>query len=169
MKLGTAKNRRAFTLIELLVVMVVIAVLVSIGVPSYQSQKRSAERAVCMSQMRTIHVALDNYITENNHWPQIPTGIFESDNESDFWKWWILTLEPYGAGEQIWLCPSDKVRKESEDEYNGSYLPTKFDAHHHTPYRWAAQPWLLERGDLHKKGAHILMLDGSIHSSRDAY
>jgi len=160
---------RAFTLIELLVVIAIIALLVAIGVPSYKAQRRSAEKVVCMSKMRGLHMAFDSYMTDKNHWPQMPAGIFESEDESEFWKWWILTMSPYGGDEPYWLCPSDKVRKESEDEYNGSYLPTQFDDHHHTPYRWANQPWLLERGNLHRKGAHIMMPDGSIHSSKDVF
>ena len=99
----------------------------------------------------------------------MPQSVSESEEESDFWKWWILTLEPYGAVEQIWLCPSDKVRKESKDDYNATYLPSQFDSHHHTPYRWANQPWLMERGNLHKKGAHIMLLDGSIQNSNDVF
>lgn len=158
----------AFTLIELLLAIVIIAILVSIAIPSYKAYRRKAEKAVCLSQMRVIHTGLDNHIQDKNSWPQIPDDIFYGD-ETEFWKWWALTLEPYGVGETVWLCPSDKVRRESEDEYNGSYMPAKFDAHHFTPYRWAGQPWLVERGDLHKKGAHIMMPDGSIHSSRDAY
>lgn len=163
------KVNEGFTLIEILVVLVVIILLVSIGVPSYQAHRRGAEKAVCMSQMRGLHVAFDNYMTDNNQWPQMPSGIIESDKESDFWKWWILTMTPYGGDEGFWLCPSDKLDRESADEYNGSYLPTQFDAHHHTPYRWANQPWLLERGNLHKKGAHIMFPDGSIHSSMDVF
>jgi prepilin-type N-terminal cleavage/methylation domain-containing protein len=158
-----------FTLIELLVTMGIIAILVSIAIPSYKAFRRKAEKAVCLSQMRTIHVALDNHIQDKNYWPQMPKGVFDSTEETDFWKWWILTLEPYGAGESVWLCPSDKVRREAKEEYNGSYMPAQFDDHHFTPYRWAGQPWLVERGDLHKKGAHIMMPDGSIHSSQDAY
>lgn len=160
---------KGYTLIELLMTIAMIAILVSIAIPSYKAYRIKAEKAVCLSQMRTIHVALDNHVQDKNHWPQMPAGIFESTDETEFWKWWILTLEPYGAGEWVWLCPSDKARKESKDEYNGSYLPTQFDGHHFTPYRWANQPWLMERGNLHKKGAHIMFPDGSIRDSMDAY
>lgn len=160
---------RAYTLIEILVVIVIISMLVSITIPSYQGYRRRAEKVVCMSQMRVIHVALDNYIADKNHWPQIPEGIFYNNKENEFWKWWILNLEPYGAGEQVWLCPSDKVVQNSKKEYKGTYMPAKFDAHHFTPYRWAGQPWLMERGNLHKQGSHIMMSDGSIRSSKEVF
>ncbi|MCF6313352.1 MAG: type II secretion system GspH family protein [Verrucomicrobiales bacterium] len=160
---------KAFTLLELVVTITIIAVLATLSIPGFKSQRNKAETVVCMSHMRGLHVAFDSYMIDKNHWPQMPEAIFLSDNDSDFWRWWILTMTPYGGDETFWLCPSDKVMKESKDEYNGSYLPTRFDAKHHTPYRWANQPWLLERGNLHKKGAHILMLDGSIHSSQDVF
>jgi len=162
-------TNRAFSLLELLVVIAVIAILAGISVPSYEAFRKRASKAVCISQMRVIHTALDAYMLDNKQWPQMPGTVFESPEETDFWKWWILTLEPYGGGETFWLCPADKVRKETEDEFNASYMPAQFDAHHFTPYRWGTQPWLIERGNLHKRGAHIMMPDGSIHNSSEAY
>jgi len=157
------------TLLEMLVAIVVIAILIAVIAPSYKAIRLQAEKAVCISHMRVIHTGLDNHMLDKNRWPQMPKAVFDSKDETDFWKWWILTLEPYGAGEPHWLCPSDKVRKDSADEYNSSYLPALFNSHHHTPYRWAKQPWLVERGNLHKRGAHIMLPDGSIHSSRDVF
>lgn len=162
-------NFNGFTLIELLFVVVVIVILAGISIPSYRTYRTRAEKAVCLSQMRVIHVGLDSYLMDKNQWPQIPADIFYLEKENLFWKWWILTLEPYGPSEQTWLCPSDKLQRESQDEYSGSYMPAKFDAHHFTPYRWAGQPWLVERGKLHKGGAHIMLPDGSIHGSEDVF
>ncbi len=162
-------SAKAFTLIELLVVIAIIALLVAVSVPSYEAFRKRGEKAVCISQMRILHSALDSYMLDNKHWPQMPDNVFGAKKETDFWKWWILTLDPYGGGEAFWLCPSDKVRKEAKTEYNGSYMPAQFDSHNFTPYRWAGQPWLIERGNLHRKGAHIMMPDGSIHSSQDVY
>ncbi len=162
-------NSRGFTLLELLMSIVVIAILAGIGIPSYSSYRRRAEKAVCLSQMRVIHVALDTYLADNRQWPQIPGDIFFSDDESLFWEWWIKALAPYGASQQTWLCPSDKLQRESKDKYSGSYMPAKFDSHHFTPYRWAGQPWLMERGKLHPGGAHIMLPDGSIHGSEDVF
>ena len=158
-----------FTLLEILIALTVIAILMSVSVPSYEAYRQRANKAVCISHMRNLHSALDSYIMDNNHWPQIPEGIFVASDESVFWEWWIRTLEPYGGIDTFWLCPADKIRKESPDEYNGSYLPTKFDAHQFTPYRWGGQPWLIERGNLHKKGAHIMFPDGSVRNSSEVY
>lgn len=167
---GNSKQSKAgLTLLEILVVITVIAILAAISVPSYEAFRRRASKAVCISQMRVLHVALDSYMLEYKHWPQIPPGIFYSNEESHFWEWWMTTLEPYGGGQEFWLCPEDKVSKESPDEHVGSYMPTKFDGHNFTPYRWSAQPWLMERGNLHKKGAHILMQDGSVRNSTDMF
>ena len=165
-------SNAGFTFIELLVVVGVIAILFAVSVPSYEAFRKKASKAVCISRMRVIHVALDNHMIDNKQWPQMPDAIFYAEGEqgdTEFWKWWIATMDPYGAGDTHWLCPADVVRKESKVEYNGSYMPTKFDEHNFTPYRWAGQPWLIERGDFHKKGAHIMMLDGSIQNSQSVY
>lgn len=158
-----------FTLIELLLVIAVIAIIVSLLLPSYKSFRSRAEKAVCLSQMRVIHTALDTYILDKSQWPQIPESIFYSNDENLYWKWWISTMEPYGTSEKIWLCPSDKLQKKAKKEYSGSYMPAKFDSHHFTPYRWSGSPWLIERGKLHKGGAHVMLLDGSIRGTEEVF
>ena len=56
----------AFTLVELLVVISIIALLLSIMLPSLRSARRQARSAVCMSNIRQLHIANSNYEVENN-------------------------------------------------------------------------------------------------------
>jgi len=58
--------RRGFTLIELLVVIAIIALLVSILVPSLQRVRKLGRAVVCMTNLRSMHVGLAIYISENN-------------------------------------------------------------------------------------------------------
>lgn len=85
--------------------------------------------------------------------------------EEEYFSWWISSIVPYGVTPETWVCPTDEAMIDPKREgYRGSYIPTPFDAHPFTPIRWN-QPWLMERGNLHGKGAHMAMPDGSIQPS----
>lgn len=160
-------KQSGFTFPELVVALAVVLVLVVVAIPSYKTVKRRAEKARCIANMKVIHTGFDSYLLDKNQWPQMPEASKEWD-ESDFFGWWIKSLEPYGVGEESWLCPSDKVFKQlpkGVQEYAASYAPTQFNPHRYTPYKWN-QPWLVERGDYHGKGGHVMMPDGSITTTK---
>lgn len=161
------RNRQAgFTTLE---VVVSLAILVLVAVMTYaglETLKGQARKAKCMGNMRMIHSGLNSHVLDLNHWPQMPEAALEFEEEAYF-EWWTKVLEPYGVGKDVWLCPSDKIVKDGKtkpEDYAGSYIPTPFDADQYTPFRWN-QPWLMERGNFHGKGAHIIMPDGSISTS----
>ncbi len=54
-------KRRGFTLIELLVVIVIIAILVAILLPAVQAAREAARRATCLSNLRQIGLAVQQY------------------------------------------------------------------------------------------------------------
>ncbi|MCG3128034.1 MAG: hypothetical protein CHACPFDD_02907 [Phycisphaerae bacterium] len=63
------RPRRGFTLIELLVVVAIIALLISILLPSLQRAREQAKATVCGSHLRDIGVSLTMYLQEHGHYP----------------------------------------------------------------------------------------------------
>src|SRR6516162_2983345 len=67
MKLNVqSRNRTGFTLMEVLVVLAVIAVLVALLLPAVQQARESARRMDCLSHLRQIGLAVNQYYDLNN-------------------------------------------------------------------------------------------------------
>ena len=80
-----ARRRRGFTLVELLVVVAIIAILAGLLLPSLASAKQNALRANCLSNLRQIGFAIQNYAPD--YGGRIPYGPFAPpfSNPSDFY------------------------------------------------------------------------------------
>lgn len=75
------KRRTFFTLIELLIVIAIIAVLLSILMPSLSKAKESAKRAVCLSNQKQLFTMTMLFAKENNYW--IARGGMNDGNASE--------------------------------------------------------------------------------------
>jgi prepilin-type N-terminal cleavage/methylation domain-containing protein len=97
-----------FTLVELLVVIAIIGILVALLLPAIQAAREAARRASCQNNMKNIAIALQNYHSDNKHFP---TGFVSTGPTSsvEAWAWSTFTL-PYLEEQAIYdrLNPSTK-------------------------------------------------------------
>jgi prepilin-type N-terminal cleavage/methylation domain-containing protein/prepilin-type processing-associated H-X9-DG protein len=102
---------RAFTLIELLVVISIIALLVGILLPALGAARKTAQRAVCLSNQRQVGVAMMTYATGNDD--RLPYTIYQENGiETRWWHRLILDGAAVGSTEDgsnsNLVCPSDE-------------------------------------------------------------
>jgi prepilin-type N-terminal cleavage/methylation domain-containing protein len=98
LSLRASFRRAGFTLIELLVVIAIISILAGILFPAFAKAREGARRAVCLSNLRQIGMAIQMYTMDHNE--QMP-GSGPVGNE------WPSFLEPYTKSSQIFVCPTD--------------------------------------------------------------
>lgn len=97
------KRSRGFTLIELLVVVAIIALLVSILLPSLSRARELARRSICQANLKSIGNAIAMYQTENkDSFPTICNSFVTDQTTVDFVTGKVdLTqndLSPFGKG-----------------------------------------------------------------------
>jgi len=127
-------RRRGFTLIELLVVIAIIGILAAMVFPVFARARESARKAVCLSNVKNIALAIQMYLADNND--TLPPAESRSEVQEFFdikgatvWggDWeegaactempsvfnpyltWVVTLDEYIKNRDVWRCPSAKV------------------------------------------------------------
>jgi prepilin-type N-terminal cleavage/methylation domain-containing protein/prepilin-type processing-associated H-X9-DG protein len=130
------KPKRGFTLIELLVVISIIALLLSILMPSLARVKKQARSVVCKAHLKQISLAWRMYCDENED--KVPLEDYSTLGSPDYGITWTGRLNPYidtstitekseggeGTNAVLW-CPSAKktgeMMKMLEDKYPDDY------------------------------------------------
>ena len=130
---GSCAARRGFTLIELLVVVAIIALLISILLPSLRQAREQAKQVVCMSNMQQMGVAMLSYALNNREYvPGSSCPLAEPDIEHPEELYWLTILQKYTNQTLIGRCCGDKTDKRFLD---WAHPPPREEW---TNYRWSS-------------------------------
>ena len=121
-------RRRGFTLIELLVVIAIIGILAAMVFPVFARARESARKAVCLSNVKNIALAIQMYLADNND--TLPPGNHNREVQEFFdvigggleaghcnemvvianpYLRWPVILDEYIKNRDVWRCPSAKM------------------------------------------------------------
>jgi prepilin-type N-terminal cleavage/methylation domain-containing protein len=109
-------EKKGFTLIELLVVISIIALLLSIMIPSLKKAKFAAQRVLCVNNMRQQAIIQQSYAVNNNgkfaeHNANVPYVVRDMDVKESSGRETERCRESYDAyvtDSEVFICPAIK-------------------------------------------------------------
>jgi prepilin-type N-terminal cleavage/methylation domain-containing protein/prepilin-type processing-associated H-X9-DG protein len=125
-------RKRGFTLIELLVVIAIIGILAAMVFPVFARARESARKAVCLSNVKNIALAINMYLGDYNDtlppsehdlavWDWVYVALGPGDDPGDLecrkakvnqmnpYLPWPVVLDEYTKNRDVWNCPSAKL------------------------------------------------------------
>ena len=129
------RRRKGFTLIELLVVIAIIGILAAMVFPVFARARESARKAVCLSNVKNIALAIQMYLADNNdvlppneHRQEVydyfllapgnseDAGVEDGEclelgeiaDANPYLRWHVI-LDEYTKNRDVWQCPSQKL------------------------------------------------------------
>lgn len=114
MQARSQHDPKGFTLIELLVVLAVIALLISLLLPSLGRARQSSKGIACLANLRSIGQALVIYLGDSKE--RFPLSSHTAGSVIDPTAW-LQSLEPYGVIPAARICPADPYRTQRATSY----------------------------------------------------
>lgn len=69
------KLQQGFTLVEIMIVVAIIGILAAIAIPNFVKNRNQSQAKACISNMRQISTASENYLTEHDMVPWTGTWV----------------------------------------------------------------------------------------------
>ncbi len=124
------RGRKGFTLIELLVVIAIIGILAAMVFPVFARARESARKAVCLSNVKNIALAIQMYLADNND--TLPPNEHRREaldyfntgpggkgwtrdydchraRQANPYLRWPVVFDEYTKNRDVWRCPSAKM------------------------------------------------------------
>ena len=135
------QKKAGFTLVELLVVISIIALLLSILMPSMGKARKQARKIVCQSNIRQVGQAVELYkIDFNGHYPA-PRFKWE-------YRWWHHLIPYIGLGSYDMNNSQDKSRWTQNDPAKIPDIIKCPGSPKESPYVQQMNSWVMGNGDI---------------------
>jgi len=114
-------KRSGFTLMEILIVVAVVVALAGIGVPLVRSALAKSREAACLTNLRSLGVALEGYLQDHNRiMPELAMGRSSRADDTPVLE---IVLLSYVESPDAFKCPQDEREfKQSGSSYLWNHL-----------------------------------------------
>lgn len=104
------RNEKGFTLIEVMIVVVIVAILATVAIPSYQDSVRKTRRADAKEALTRIAALQERYFFTNNSYGTLTQLGVGSASQEGYYTIAMVTPAQSLSSSPIWCGPSEAAR-----------------------------------------------------------